>query len=277
MKRILFPTDFSEIATNAFIHALQFAKVMQAEIIVLHSHELLAFDEQFFHENYSMIYDSAELSQFDMFKEEVPKLHKMAEELNADQIKMTHRLMEGKLVDNVKKSIVEDKIDFVVMGTSGITSWDAFFVGSNSGSVLIGIEVPMLCVPLGAKYRPIKNIGFTTRYRDKDKKALSSVIEIAQKLNAKVKCLYVKSSTSDVASETIALWEEEYSTEPISFDIVISDDIKETVLEFVFANNIDVLTMLTYKRGFFEGLFVPSYGDKSQHDIDIPILAIHSD
>lgn len=277
MKRILFPTDFSEIATNAFIHALQFAKVMQAEIIVLHSHELLAFDEQFFHENYSMIYDSAELSQFDMFKEEVPKLHKMAEELNADQIKMTHRLMEGKLVDNVKKSIVEDKIDFVVMGTSGITSWDAFFVGSNSGSVLIGIEVPMLCVPLGAKHRPIKNIGFTTRYRDKDKKALSSVIEIAQKLNAKVKCLYVKSSTSDVASETIALWEEEYSTEPISFDIVISDDIKEAVLEFVFANNIDVLTMLTYKRGFFEGLFVPSYGDKAQHDIDIPILAIHSD
>lgn len=277
MKRILFPTDFSEIATNAFIHVLQFAKVMQAEIIVLHSHELLAFDEQFFHENFSMIYDSAELSQFDMFKEEVPKLHKMAEDLNADEIKMTHRLMEGKLVDNVKKSIVEDKIDFVVMGTSGITSWDAFFVGSNSGSVLIGIEVPMLCVPLGAKYRPIKNIGFTTRYRDKDKKALNSVIEIAQKLNAKVKCLYVKSSTSDVASETIALWEKEYSTEPISFDIVISDDIKKTVLEFVFANNIDVLTLLTYKRGFFEGLFVPSYGDKSQHDIDIPILAIHSD
>lgn len=277
MKRILFPTDFSEIATNAFIHVLQFAKVMQAEIIVLHSHELLSFDEQFFHENFSMIYDSAELSQFDMFKEEVPKLHKMAQDLNADQIKMTHRLMEGKLVDNVKKSIVEDKIDFVIMGTSGITSWDAFFVGSNSGSVLIGIEVPMLCVPLGAKYRPIKNIGFTTRYRDKDKKALNSVIKIAQKLNAKVKCVYVKSSTSDVASETIALWEKEYSTEPISFDIVISDDIKKTVLEFVFANNIDVLTMLTYKRGFFEGLFVPSYGDKSQNDIDIPILAIHSD
>jgi hypothetical protein len=28
---------------------------------------------------------------------------------------------------------------------------------------------------------------------------------------------------------------------------------------------------------FLEGLFVPSYGEKSQHDIDIPILAIHSD
>lgn len=277
MKRILFPTDFSEIATNAFIHALQFAKAMQAEIIVLHSYELLAFDEHFFHENYSMIYDSVELSQFDMFKEEVPKLHKMAQDLNADQTKMTHRLMEGKLVDTVKKAIVEDEIDFVVMGTSGITSWDAFFVGSNSGSVIIGIEVPMLCVPLAATYRPIKNIGFTTRYRNKDKKPLSTVLEIAKKLNAKVKCLYVKSSTSDVPSETIGLWEKEYDGEPVSFDIVISDKIKETVLDFVSTNKIDVLTMLTYKRGFFEGLFVPSYGKKFQHDIDIPILAIHSD
>ncbi|MFQ3174348.1 MAG: nucleotide-binding universal stress UspA family protein [Flavobacterium sp.] len=277
MKRILFPTDFSEIATNAFIHSLQFAKVMQAEIIVLHSYELLAFDEHFFHENYSMIYDSVELSQFDMFKEEVPKLHEMAQDLNADQIKMTHRLMEGNLVDNVKKSIVEDKIDFVIMGTSGLASWAAFFAGSNSGSVIIGIEVPMLCVPLAAKYRPIKNIGFTTRYRNKDKKPLDTVLEVAKKMNAKVKCLYVKSNTSDVAPGNINLWEKEFNKEPVSFDIVISDDIKETVMDFVSTNNIDVLTMLTYKRGFFEGLFIPGYGEKTQYDIDIPILAIHSD
>jgi nucleotide-binding universal stress UspA family protein len=250
---------------------------MQAEIIVLHSYELMAFDEHFFHENYSMIYDSVELAEFDMFKEEVPKLHEMAQDLNADQIKMTHRLMEGNLVDNVKKAIVDDKIDIVIMGTSGVTSWDAFFAGSNSGSVIVGVQVPMLCVPLAAKYRPIKNIGFTTRYRNKDKKPLDSLLEIAKKVNAKVKCLYVKSNTSDVSSETIELWEQEYSKEPVSFDVVDSDDIKETVLDFLSANTIDVLTMLTYKRGFFEGLFVPSYGEKSQHDIDIPILAIHSD
>jgi hypothetical protein len=32
--------------------------------------------------------------------------------------------MEGDLIENIKK-IVEDKIDFVVMGTSGVTDWDA--------------------------------------------------------------------------------------------------------------------------------------------------------
>lgn len=277
MKRILFPTDFSEIASNAFVHALMFADSLGAELIVLHSYELLQFDEQFFHENYSMIYDSVQLSQLDMFREEVPKLRHLAKALVNDKIKMTHRLMEGNLVTTIQKAVREDKIDFVVMGTAGTTGWDAFFVGSNSGSVLLGVEVPMLCVPLSAKYHSIENIGFTTRFRDKDKKPLEMVIEMAKKLNAKVKCLYVKTTTSDVSIETINLWKKEYSKDPLSFYIEVNDAIKETVLNFVTNQKIDVLTMLTYKRGFFEGLFVPSYGKKEQPELDIPVLAIHSE
>jgi len=203
MKRILFPTDFSEIATHAFLHALEFANLMDGELIILHSYELLAFDEDFFHENYSMIYDAVTLMEFDRFKDELPKMHKLAQALSRDQIKMTHRLMEGNLLTNVRKAIIEDQIDFVVMGTSGLTGWESFFAGSNSGSVIIRIEVPMLCVPLAAKYRPIKNIGFTTRFRDKDKQPLAEVLKIAKKINATVKCLYVKTSTSDVSFETI--------------------------------------------------------------------------
>jgi TRAP-type C4-dicarboxylate transport system substrate-binding protein len=68
-----------------------------------------------------MVYDTVELTEFDMFKEEVPKLHTLATACNLDNIKMTHRLMEGDLIENIKKSVAEDKIDFVVMGTAGVT------------------------------------------------------------------------------------------------------------------------------------------------------------
>jgi hypothetical protein len=70
----------------------------------------------------------------------------------------------------------------------------------------------MLCVPLGAKYR-YKNIGFTTDIEIKTKKQLRAVLEIAEKLNAKVKCLYVKSSTSE-PSGTIGLWEKNSARNP---------------------------------------------------------------
>ena len=74
MKKILFPTDFSEVATNAFVHALEFAKNVQGELVLLHTFELPVYDNQFFPENYNVLFDSLQLAQFDMFKEEIAKL-----------------------------------------------------------------------------------------------------------------------------------------------------------------------------------------------------------
>ncbi|MFV8337525.1 universal stress protein [Flavobacterium sp. RSP29] len=277
MKKILFPTDFSEVASNAFVHALEFANIVKGELILLHTFELPIYDNQFFPENYVVIYDSLQLAKFNKFKDEIPKLRAIAEEHNLGNIKISHRLMDGDLLYNIKKSIKEDKIDFVIMGTSGATGWDAFFVGTNAGAVISGIEVPMLCVPAEAKFKKIKNIGFTTRFRTKDKKALKMVLDIATKTNAKVKCVYVKTNESDVSKDTIASWEEEFIQDPIEFFIINSNEVKETILDFIMYKEIDILTMLTYKRGFFEGIFKPSLTKEIATNYDIPILAVHID
>ena len=47
MKKILFPTDFSEASHNAFVHALKWAKLVQGELVLLHSFELPIYDNQF--------------------------------------------------------------------------------------------------------------------------------------------------------------------------------------------------------------------------------------
>jgi nucleotide-binding universal stress UspA family protein len=274
MKRILFPTDFSEVATNAFVHALEFAKIVQGELILLHTFELPVFDNQFFPENYLVIYESVELSKFDMFKEEIPKLRAIAEEHNLDKIKMTHRLMDGSLIYNINKAIKEDKIDYVVMGTEGASGWSAFFSGTNTGAAISDVEVPLLCIPMEAKYEKIKTIGFTTRFRSKDKKALKKVLEIAKRAGAEIKCLYVKTDKSDITNDIVKKWEKDFEEEPIEFFVITSDEVKETILDFILYQEIDVLTMLTYKRSFFEGIFHPSLTKKFANSFDIPILAI---
>ena len=40
MKKILFPTDFSKTANHAFVYALEMAKFLEAELIVLHTYSL---------------------------------------------------------------------------------------------------------------------------------------------------------------------------------------------------------------------------------------------
>lgn len=275
MKKILFPTDFSEAATNAFVHALEFAKIVNGELVLLHTFEIPVYDSQFFPENYAAIYSSIELAKFEMFKDEIPKLRAIAAERKLDNIVIKHRLMDGDLLYNLKNVIKEDHIDFVIMGTSGISDWSKFFLGSNTSSVISGVEVPVLCVPLESKFKKIKTIGFTTRYREKDKRVLREVLKIAQKTNAKVRSLYVKTASSDVSIETVKEWEIEFENENVDFLVLPSDEVKETILDFVLFKEIDLLAMITHKRSFFESIFDPSFTEKLSKTIPVPVLVIH--
>jgi nucleotide-binding universal stress UspA family protein len=275
MKKILFPTDFSEAATNAFVHALEFAKIVNAELVLLHTFEIPVYDSQFFPENYASIYSSIELAKFEMFKDEIPKLRTIAIERKLDDIVIKHRLMDGDLIYNLKNAVEEDNIDFVIMGTTGVSDWTKFFTGSNTNSVISEVKVPVLCIPVNAKFKKIKTIGFTTRYREKDKIELQKVLKIARKTNAKVKSLYVKTSKSDVADATIKEWEREFANENVDFLVLPSDDVKETILDFILYKDIDILTTITHKRSFFESIFESSLSQKITKEVSVPVLVMH--
>jgi nucleotide-binding universal stress UspA family protein len=277
MKKILFPTDFSEVANNAFVHALEFAKIVNGELLLLHTFELPIVDNQFIPDNYYTIFDSLQLAQFDMFKDEIPKLREVAKKRKLDDIKLSHKLMDGDLIYNIKKVIKEENVDFIVMGTSGSTGWEAFLIGSNTGAVVTTVDVHVLSIPVEAKFVKIKTIGFTTRFREKDKASLKEVIKIAKKTFAVVKCLYVKTSKSDVSEETINQWETEFENEPVKFSVVNSDHVKDTILDFVSHKNIDILAMITHKRNFFSELFRPSLTQKLSNISIVPVLAMHEE
>jgi nucleotide-binding universal stress UspA family protein len=275
MKKILFPTDFSPVATNAFLHALGLAKSVHGELILLHTYELPIVDNQFTPQNYQTIFDSLELANFEKFKEEIPKLRKIAEDNALEDIKMSHMLMDGDLLYNIKEIIKKEKIDFVVMGTSGASGWKETFIGTNTGEAVVNLSVPVLSIPEKAKYSKIETIGFTTRFRDKDKEALRNVIEIAKMTDAVVKCLYVETKSTDNTKDIYKSWEELFKDEPVQFFIIPSEDVRETIEDFIVHQNIDILAMLTYKRSFFKWLFTSSFTEKMSYQSTIPILALH--
>ena len=275
MKKILFPTDFSKVANNAFVHALGLAKLVHGELILLHTYELPIIDNQFAPQNYKEVFDSLELANFDRFKDEIPKLRDIAAAHHFEHIKMSHMLMDGDLIYNVKEIIKNDKIDFVVMGTSGASGWKEMFLGTNTGEAIANLSVPVLSIPESAKFAKIETIGFTTRFREKDKVALSNVIQIAKSAGAMVKCLYVETKESDNTEATYKDWEDHFKTEPVQFYIIPSDKINQTIEEFIVHQNIDVLAMLTYKRNFFQWLFTTSLTEKMSYHCNIPILALH--
>jgi nucleotide-binding universal stress UspA family protein len=91
-----------------------------------------------------------------------------------------------------------------------------------------------------------------------------------------VKCLHVKTSDSDVNTDTINRWKSHFDDEEnLQFFIIPSDDVKQTIEDFLVTQDIDLLAMLTYKRNFFEGLFTNTTTQKLSYHLKTPILAFH--
>jgi nucleotide-binding universal stress UspA family protein len=276
MKKILFPTDFSETSESAFVYAIELAKLFKADLILLHTFDLPIIDSQAMPINYATIYETIELANFEHFKKELPKLRAIMEERNIEHVTMSHILMDGDLNYNIEKVIKQEHIDFVVMGTNGITAWLDSFLGTNTGSLISNVSVPVLSVPKESKYNRIETIAFTTRFREKDIEAMHKVLVFAKKLHAKVKCVYVKTPNSDVTDAAIKSWEFLFNTEKnLKFFIIPSENVNETIEDFLIGQEIDLLAMLTYKRNFFVKLFTTTTTQKLSYYLKTPILAIH--
>lgn len=276
MKKILFPTDFSEKSENAFVYAIEFAKLFKAELVLLHTFDLPIIDSQAMPINYATIYETIELTNFEHFKKEMPKLRAIMEERNIEHITMNHILMVGELIHNIEKVIKQEHIDFVIMGTHGTTGWLDSFLGTNTGTAISDVSVPVLSVPYESKFRKIETIAFTTRFREKDIEAMYKVLAFAKKMHAKVKCLYVKTPNSDVTEKAIKRWEFLFNAEEnLKFFIIPNENVMETIEDFLTSQEIDLLAMLTYKRNFFVELFTTTTTQKLSYHLKTPILAFH--
>jgi nucleotide-binding universal stress UspA family protein len=275
MKKILFPTDFSKTANNAFVYALEMAKFIKAELIVLHVYDLPPVSYEGYPVYVADVYESIELSNFENFKDQVPLLRKIAEEHNLDSISMSHVLEQGDLISVMKRLVKDEKIDLIVMGTSGATGLKELFLGSNAGTVIEKIPILSLTVPNKAKFDKIKKIGLTTRYSRKDKIALKQVLDFARQVNAKVKCLFVRTFDSNIKQTVIDKWKQDFKNEPVEFFIIPSEDVKGTIEDFLIQKDIDILAMLSYKHNFFENILGKSLIKTFAFESDVPILALH--
>lgn len=279
MKKILFPTDFSEASENAFAYALHLADAIKAEIITLHVYEYPIIDSGYIDVPVYQadVYQSLELHDFENYKSQIPLLRKIAEVHNKQHIKISNVLLQGDLVSSVVQHVKDDNIDYVVMGTHGATGLKEVFLGSSTASIMTGTKAYVLGIPEESKYEAIEKIGFTTQFNKQDFNALKKVLEIAKGFNAQVECLYVKTPDNEVDEVIIADWKLIFKDQGVTFYTIESKDVEETIIDFIDTYKIDILSILNHRRGFWEGLFHTSLTKKLAFHSKIPLLVLHED
>ena len=137
-NKILVPTDGSDFAKKAQKQALFLSKVSGAEIIALSVTENnfvngLPLDDEVYQLNQILNERSEEnLKEFD--------------ELNEDNLKITHVVREGSPAKVILEVAKEEDVDLIVMGSSGKSGFDRFIMGSVADKVVNSAKCAVLVV-----------------------------------------------------------------------------------------------------------------------------------
>jgi nucleotide-binding universal stress UspA family protein len=276
MKKIIFPTDFSDISKNAFLYALHLAKNTHAEIITLHTYQYPTMNYMDVPIYLPEIYEVTELSQFENYKGHIPVLHEIAAKHRLDHVKVSNVLESGDLIENIVHLTKKEGAEYIVMGTKGATGLAATFLGSTTEKVMNESNAVVIAIPEDCSYQPIKKILFITEFKTEEIEVLKKTLSIAKAFHSHVDCLYVQPKHNPVEEAIIQDWKNLFKNHDVAFHCIESDDKEGLILEFIPLYNINMLAMTTHYRNFFQRIFDVSLSRKLAFHTKIPVLAFHS-
>ena len=144
LKKIVFCTDFSENATDAFELAFDLTQKYGAHLVLIHVVPPLVFPspvmEEFISEqaNYQFIEQVIQRSMEQMESTYVSRM--------GGYSKVQLQVLSGHPASEILNFIEQEKVDLVVMGTHGFTGLAHFFLGSTAEKVVRTAGCPVLTV-----------------------------------------------------------------------------------------------------------------------------------
>jgi nucleotide-binding universal stress UspA family protein len=238
MKKILVPTDLSDIAELGLKLAVEIAKRCEASISLINftRHPLgttftatgevdLKADEE---EN---------LFTLELLHAKKQKLEVLASEYSTSGIKIEFAVIDDKFTNGMDSYLSQENIDLVVMGTSGEQTAKEAFTGNHTERVIKVSNCPVLSVKDGFNIKDFDNIvaAVTVITDNQIADGLRTLRDLAECFDSHVHLVHVRNKTN---ATNIML--DEYFTrmatiaELKKFSVVIldADDLSQTIVDY---------------------------------------------
>jgi len=257
MKKILYPTDFSDTAENAFIYALQVADTLGASVITVH-----AFDRPDI-SNFNLpgvlrdVYDSIDLDEFENYEDEIPLLRDIASDNGYYHVPMVHVLEEGAPVSAILRTANTNKADLIVMGATGAGRMESFFFGTISGKVLEEAHCPVIVVPSEAKFDGlIDHIAVAVNFKPEDALLVEQLRKFRDQMSSQIHIVHVDTNNDASSEEKMKAFCEAWQTDKrITSHCLKNKDINAGLQTFIQEQKMDLLAMLSHSRNWIDEIF----------------------
>ncbi len=266
MKKLLVPTDFSENSANALTYAVELANRFGSRITLVHLYKVHSTAGMFVSVESYMKEDAAE-QMLDLMKRTEPALSGGAS--------IESKVIRGEAVSVIAGMAEKSNYDLIIMGTQGTTGLQEVFFGSTTNGVVKHTSKPVLAIPTGTRFRPIRTMVLAIdESRVSHPAVLDPLIQLARSCQSRI-LVYHKDTGS-----------EDDGIDP-SLDIFLSgidhsfhyeldaERLGDSIREFASDYQGDLLCMIRRQRGFLKDLFHVSVTSREVFHCSLPLLILH--
>ena len=265
MKTIITPTDFSSISENACVYAAKMAADIHAELVLLHVMELPVSVAEF-------PVTEEMIDEINM-ESELEALRKTLVKETANKVIIHTKNILGSVEHELKELCEQKKPFAVVMGTHASSILDRFFLESTAVYSARHIPFPVLVVPGGVNYTPIRKIALATDLKDIYDLSVHEIETIVNTFHASFEVYYVGKNEKDIdkgAVEKLSLYHHLSRLNP-EFYFIENEDVELGISLLAEKNRADLVLFIPKKHG-------PFHKSQSKELIFyslVPVMAIH--
>ena len=260
MKHILVPIGSTQNAQSTLQYAIDFAAEINADVLVFRAYKAKS-------KAGTMVNMTAIIE-----RETNLYLRTMVSAVDRKNVDVKLISSKGSVVESVEAIDHEIGIDLVIVGAKSNSIKEEIFLGATAGSIVKNSNLPVLTVPEGYVYKPIKNILLAFKSGIiKSKTALNPLKFIVKNLKPDVHSLLVK--TAGYKDEDLVL-DKDLAEIQTTFTTTENATTFQGVLEHFKTHNPDMLCVFRRKRGFFKKLWEKNIILKQEFHTSIPLLIL---
>ena len=269
--RFLVPVDFTEGAANAVRYAAALAETGGSSLVVLHV-VVPPFDDHAF-----LALDADAVRAEAMAKLEAWTVEKCAD----FDVSFDCKVRVGEVAEETRQLADLMNIDFIIMGTHGVTAMRKLLYGSHATEVIERASCPVLAIPEDVPFMPYRQIVYATDYQTSDLNALAKLSQLAEITGAAIDVVHISEEGEDRATElsVIAYFEgliREHIPYPnISCRVFSHENVGKGIERFTHSIGGDIVALAMRRQGFLSKLFRGSLTEEFVTRSTVPIIAFH--
>jgi nucleotide-binding universal stress UspA family protein len=255
MIHILIPYDFSKMA----IHALDFVTKLSSPYTKLHL-TLIHVIEYPLNTSVSTLGGGMDpLSDYqnqvyfrDLVEQKKVDLARIKDKLSSSSYSMDTRVAVGVIFREIAEVIEELKPDLLVMGSSGSSGWEEFWIGSTTEKIVRTAKCPVLTIKGETDPLTLKKIVFASNFKEMDIAVAARIKTMQLLFNSEFYFVSITTpgdfKTSREANSQLEKCIAKFKFENIHTQIYNSVSEESGILEFADDIGADLIAMTTHGR-----------------------------